>query len=108
MAVALLGNLDHGVEESHPAAIEDPAFFDSFGRQMCAATAWVLDHYWPRRTGVPVTAEDVEPMTWRMATAAGLGALRIEPSGASTVIGASEPALFGIEGAMIHFTPNEA
>jgi amidase len=69
VAVKMLGTLGHEVEESHPAAIEDPAFFDSFGKQMCAATAWALDHYWPRRTGVPVTAEDVEPLTWGMAEA---------------------------------------
>ena len=35
-------------------------------------------------------------MVWRMATGAGNGALRMEPSGAATTNGASEPALFGI------------
>ena len=51
-AAETLQELGHQVELSHPAAISDPAFFRHFGRQMCSGVAWVLDHYWPRRTGV--------------------------------------------------------
>jgi hypothetical protein len=46
-------------------------------------------------------------MTWRIATAHGRGAFKIDPSGALTVIGASEPALFGTAGATRHFTPKD-
>lgn len=63
----MLEDLGHHVELSHPAAIEDPAFFRHFGAQMCAGVAWILDHYWPKHTGVPVTEADVEPITWGMA-----------------------------------------
>src|SRR3954452_21017883 len=52
------------------------------------------------------TSGSMWPITWRMATAQGRGAFKIEPSGALTVIGASEPALFGMPGATRHFTPN--
>jgi amidase len=68
-AAQTLEELGHHVELSYPAAVEDPAFFAHFGRQMCAGVAWLLDHYWPSHTGVPVVEEDVEPLTWRMAEA---------------------------------------
>jgi amidase len=68
-AARMLEELGHHVEASHPAAIENPTFFAAFGRQMCAGVAWVLDHYWPRRTGIPVARDDVESLTWSMAEA---------------------------------------
>ncbi len=45
------------------------------------------------------------PMMWRSATGAGWTAFRMQPSGAVTSNGASEAALFGISGAMAHFSP---
>jgi hypothetical protein len=45
-------------------------------------------------------------MTWRMHTAAGFCALRIVPSGADTVRGASEPALLGMRAATMQPSPN--
>ena len=67
--VTLLEELGHRVERSHPAAIEDEAFMGHFGRQVCAGATWLVDHYWPAATGVPVTEDDVEGMTWAMAEA---------------------------------------
>ena len=52
------------------------------------------------------TSGSIWPMTWREATGAGFGALRIEPSGADTVSGASEPALFGMRAATMQPRPN--
>lgn len=68
-AARMLEALGHRVESSAPAAVQDPAFVSHFGRQMCAGVAWMLDHYWPRNTGVPIGEEDVEPVTWAMAEA---------------------------------------
>ena len=45
-------------------------------------------------------------MVWRMATGAGNGALTMQPSGALTTKGASEPALFGMSGPTRHRIPN--
>ena len=45
------------------------------------------------------------PMTWRAATGQGRGTLRMEPSGADTVSGASEPALLGMSLATMHLRP---
>lgn len=68
-AAKTLKELGHHVEAAHPAAIEDPAFFRHFSMQMCAGVAWILDHYWPGATGVPIASEDVEGLTWAMAEA---------------------------------------
>ena len=43
-------------------------------------------------------------MMWRSATGAGQSAFTIECSGAVIRNGSSEPALFGISGAMAHFS----
>ena len=53
------------------------------------------------------TSGSMCPITCRIATAQGRGAFRIDPSGALTVIGASEPALLGTAGATRHLTPND-
>ena len=45
-------------------------------------------------------------MMWRALTGRGFSTLRIEPSGALTSTGASEPALLGISGATAARTPN--
>ncbi len=63
----LLGELGHEVEASSPTALDDPQLVKLFARQMCAGVAWILDHYWPRRTGEPVAEDDVEALTWTMA-----------------------------------------
>jgi hypothetical protein len=45
-------------------------------------------------------------MTWREATGAGFSAFRMQPSGAETVSGRSEPALFGMRAATMQPRPN--
>ena len=66
-AATTLEELGHHVDPSYPAAIEHPDFATHFSRQVCASVAWLLDHYWPQHTGVPVTEPDVEPLTWTLA-----------------------------------------
>ena len=51
------------------------------------------------------TSGSIWPMMWRAQTAAGYGALRIEPSGALTANGASDPALLGIVGETTQLRP---
>src|SRR5215471_8357845 len=46
------------------------------------------------------------PTVWRAATGHGRFTLSTQPSGALTLIGAREPALFGTSGATRHLTPN--
>jgi hypothetical protein len=55
-----------------------------------------------------MTSGSIWPITWRVATAQGGGALRIEPAGAVTLTGASEPALFGTPPPTTQRTPKEA
>jgi amidase len=62
----LLESLGHHVEVSHPAALDHADYTGHFITNWAAGAAWVLD-YWSRRTGTPVTAEDVEPLTWALA-----------------------------------------
>ena len=52
------------------------------------------------------TSGSIWPMTWREATALGFGAFRMQPSGAETVSGSSEPALFGMCVATTQPRPN--
>ena len=59
---ALLEDIGHHVQYSQPARIRP-----SFMAHYAAGTAWVLDYYWPRRTGRPVTQSDVESTTWGLA-----------------------------------------
>ena len=47
------------------------------------------------------------PMRWRAVTGRGRSGLTMLSSGAETVTTSSEPALFGMPGATMHFTPNE-
>ena len=53
-----------------------------------------------------VTSGSIWPMTWREATALGLGAFRIVSAGADTVSGSSEPALLGMCVATTQPRPN--
>ena len=52
------------------------------------------------------TSGSIWPTVWRAATGHGRLTLSTQPSGALTVIGSSEPALFGTSGATRHLTPN--
>ena len=65
-AGTLLESLGHGVEPSHPKALDDPGYTAHFIPFWAAGAAWNLD-YWSRRTGDAVTADDVEPLTWALA-----------------------------------------
>ena len=62
----LLESLGHQVDESHPAALDDPDYTGHFITNWAAGAAWNLD-YWSRRTGEEVGAGDVEPLTWALA-----------------------------------------
>jgi amidase len=61
-----LESLGHSVEVSHPPAMEDPAYVDNFLIRWSAAVAAGLD-FWSMRTGRPIGADDVEPLTWALA-----------------------------------------
>lgn len=62
----LLESLGHHVESSYPKAMDDPDYTGHFVTFWAAGAAWNLD-YWTRRTGAPITADDVEPLTWALA-----------------------------------------
>ncbi len=53
-----------------------------------------------------ITSGSVWPIMWRIATGAGSWALTMQPAGATTRIGSSEPALFGISGPTMQRMPN--
>jgi len=65
-AAHLLESLGHHIEETHPAALEDAEFGLRFGT---VVSTWVNRelNYWGEKLGRPVTAEDVEPLTWALA-----------------------------------------
>jgi amidase len=65
-AARLLESLGHDVEESHPAALDEPEYVERFLVRWTAGVAWNLD-YWSRRTGRPIGRDDVEPLTWALA-----------------------------------------
>ena len=62
----LLESLGHRVEESHPAALDDPSIAGHVVRVLTAWTARDLD-VWSRKTGDPIAQGDVEPLTWEAA-----------------------------------------
>jgi amidase len=64
----LLESLGHGVETSHPEALDDPDYIDRFIARWCAGIAVTLD-YWGLKTGKPVGPEGVEASTWALAEA---------------------------------------
>ncbi|MGH2992553.1 MAG: amidase [Solirubrobacterales bacterium] len=64
-AGALLESLGHGVDESHPDALDDPEYIDRFVARWCVAIASNLE-YWSLKSGKPVTAEGVEASTWAL------------------------------------------
>jgi amidase len=61
----LLESLGHGVEESHPEALDDPVYIDRFIARWYVAVASNLE-YWSLKSGEPVTAEGVEASTWAL------------------------------------------
>jgi amidase len=65
-AARLLESLGHAVEPSAPDGIEDPEYVGHFLTLWGSGQAWNLD-YWSRKTGRPIAAEDVEPLTWALA-----------------------------------------
>ncbi len=62
----LLESLGHTVEESHPAALEDPEVFPAWTIVITSWMARDLD-YLSRRTGRPIGETDVEAPNWAMA-----------------------------------------
>ena len=65
-AARRLADLGHPVEESHPAALDDPAGVMHFVTIIAANTARALDAC-AERVGRPVGPDDVEPLTWAVA-----------------------------------------
>ncbi|MGE5746631.1 MAG: amidase [Solirubrobacterales bacterium] len=65
-AAELLEGLGHGVEESHPDALDDPDYAERFIQRWSTGVAWSLDH-WTRKTGEEVTEDGVEASTWALA-----------------------------------------
>jgi amidase len=61
----LLESLGHGVERSHPEALDDPDYVDRFIARWCIAVASNLE-YWSLKSGKPLTADGVEPGTWAL------------------------------------------
>jgi amidase len=62
----LLESLGHGVEESHPEALDDPDYVDRFIARWCAGIAANLA-YWGNKTGKEITPDGVEASTWALA-----------------------------------------
>ncbi|MCU1450887.1 MAG: nylA [Acidimicrobiales bacterium] len=64
-AARLLESLGHTVEAEYPKAMDDPEVTTQFITFWSAGNAWGLD-YWERKTGTPIGAADVEPLTWAL------------------------------------------
>src|SRR4051812_44079760 len=64
----LLESLGHGVERSHPDALDESDYIPSFLVRWTSGIAWELD-YWSRKTGKEIGPDDVEPATWALAAA---------------------------------------
>jgi amidase len=62
----VLADLGHHVEEAHPRALEEPHSNMVFAGIMVANLARLLNA-WGEKLGKPVTATDVEPLTWALA-----------------------------------------
>jgi len=67
-AGSLLESLGHDVEESHPAALDDPAALKSFIAVVSSSVARALDD-WGRKLGREIAQHEVEPLTWEVAKA---------------------------------------
>jgi amidase len=62
-AIALLTSLGHTVVESAPAALDDAGLMDQFSAVMMSCLRAELDEI-AELAGRPLTADDVEPLTW--------------------------------------------
>ena len=60
---ALLESLGHTVEPASPAALDEAALVESFSTIMFASLAGVIADT-EAQLGRPITADDVEPLTW--------------------------------------------
>jgi len=67
-AARLLGSLGHAVEESHPAALDDPEALKGFLTVVSSGIAAALDAA-AAKIGRPLVESDVEPLTWAVAAA---------------------------------------
>jgi len=65
-AARALEEMGHDVEESHPAALDEPEYLLHFGVLAACDTAAALDR-WSARTSATITDADVEPNTWAIA-----------------------------------------
>jgi len=65
-AARALADLGHGVEESHPEALEDNEVAMAFVKVVMASTASALDS-WGAKIGRTLGEDDVEIMTWELA-----------------------------------------
>jgi amidase len=65
-AGTLLESLGHGIDISHPDAIDDQVYTERFIQRWTAGVAWNLD-FWSRKTGRPVGTEGTEGSTWALA-----------------------------------------
>src|SRR4029453_8261283 len=61
----LLESLGHGVERSHPEALDDPDSVARFTAGWGIAPASNLEYGW-LKSGKPLTADGVEPGTWAL------------------------------------------
>ncbi len=59
--------MGHHVEESHPAALDDPEVVGAYVNIVSCNVARALDG-WGERVGRPVEQADVEPLTWALAS----------------------------------------
>jgi amidase len=67
-AARALADLGHRVEPSYPPALDDSRAIEAFVGVVAANIAFALDSA-AAKVGKPVTEDDVEPLTWAMATA---------------------------------------
>ena len=65
-AARALEELGHGVEVAHPPALDDQGYIANFMVRWSAGVVAALD-FWSMSTGKPITADDVEPLTWALA-----------------------------------------
>jgi len=65
-AARLLESLGHSVEASYPASLDDEEYAPAFLVRWTSGAAAVLD-FWSMRTGKPIGADEVEPLTWALA-----------------------------------------
>jgi amidase len=66
----LLESLGHSVEPGYPPVLDDPGYIEQFLVRWTAAVAAGLG-YWSMKIGRPITADDVEPLTWALAEQGG-------------------------------------